>query len=151
PFYGRFFDLTTLGFPKQLNDLIGPDQREFPVFDINGYFTSLNTGEARFMDTHSLVAAFTKLRGTHTLDFGFEARAYRQNKYNGNTQRSGRYNFDTTWTRGPLDNSTSAPIGQGFAAFLLGLPAASSLIARNADFAEQSTLWAGYIQDSWRV
>src|SRR5262249_24835687 len=38
PLYGRFFDLTTLGFPKQFNDLIGPDQREFPVFDINGYF-----------------------------------------------------------------------------------------------------------------
>src|SRR5437899_5134334 len=91
------------------------------------------------------------LRGNHSLDFGMEARAYRQNKYNGNSMRSGRYNFDSTWTRGPLDNSTAAPIGQEFAAFLLGLPAASSLIARNADFAEQSTVWAGYFQDNWRV
>src|SRR5581483_3280357 len=53
--------------------------------------------------------------------------------------------------RGPLDNSTSAPIGQGFASFLLGLPNASSYVARNADFAEQSTVWAGYAQDNWRA
>jgi hypothetical protein len=151
PLHGRNFDLTTLGFPKSLNDAIGPSQREFPVFNITNFFSTLNTGEARFMDTHSLVAALTKLRGNHSLDFGMEARAYRQNKYNGNSMRSGRYNFDSTWTRGPLDNSTAAPIGQEFAAFLLGLPAASSLIARNADFAEQSTLWAGYFQDNWRV
>src|SRR5260221_797679 len=151
PLHGRDFDLTTLGFPKSLNDAIPPGQREFPVFNITNFFSTLNTGEARFMDTHSLVAAVTRLRGNHSLDFGMEARAYRQNKYNGNSMRSGRYNFDSTWTRGPLDNSTTAPIGQEFAAFLLGLPAASSLIARNADFAGQSTVWAGYFQDNWRA
>jgi hypothetical protein len=151
PLHGRNFDLTTLGFPKALNDAITADMREFPVFNISGYFTTFNSGEARFMDTHSLVAALTKLRGNHTFDFGFEARAYRQNKYNGNTTRSGNYIFSTTWTRGPLDNSTTAPIGQGFAAFLLGLPETSSYIARNADYAEQSTVWCGYLQDSWRA
>lgn len=78
------------------------------------------------MDTHSLVAALTKLRGSHSFDFGFEARAYRQSKYNGGSTRSGSYVFDTTWTRGPPYNSTTAPVGQGFAAFLLGLPASSS-------------------------
>jgi hypothetical protein len=151
PLRGRNFDLTTLGFPKSLNDAIGAEFREFPYFNVNGYFSTINTGEARFMDTHSVVAALTNLRGNHGLDFGFEARAYRQNQYNGNATRSGRYNFDTTWTRGPLDNSTSAPTGQGFAAFLLGLPASSSFIARNADFAEQSTVWCGYFQDNWRA
>lgn len=151
PLRGRNFDLTSLGFPQSFNDLISPDLREFPVFDINGYFVTVNAGEARFMDTHSVVAAFSRLRGSHNIDFGFEARAYRQSRYNGNTTRSGRFNFDTTWTRGPLDNSTAGPIGQGFAAFLLGLPAASSLLARNGDMAEQSTLWAGYIQDNWRI
>ncbi len=151
PLRGRGFDLTSLGFPKSFNDLISSDQRELPVFNINGYFTTLNTGEARFMDTHSLVAAFTKLNGNHSLEFGFETRAYRQNKYNGTSTRSGDFIFDPTWTRGPLDNSTTSPIGQGMASFLLGLPNASSFIARNADFAEQSTVWSGYIQDNWRV
>lgn len=151
PLRGRNFDLTTLGFPQALNDAISPDLREFPVFNITGYFTTVSVGEARYMDTHSVVAALTNLRGNHSLDYGFEARAYRQNRYNGNSSRSGRYNFDNTWTRGPLDNSQAAPIGQGFAAFLLGLPASSSYVARNADMAEQSTVWAGYFQDNWRA
>jgi hypothetical protein len=151
PLHGRGFDLTTLGFPKSLNDAISPDLREFPYFVINGYFNSLNTGEARFMDTHSLVMALTKVHGSHTVDFGFEYRAYRQNKYNGSTTRSGAYTFDPTWTRGPLDNSTTAPIGQGAAALLLGLPSSSSSIARNTDFAEESTVWMGYVQDNWRI
>ncbi len=151
PIRGRGFDLTSLGFPKAFNDLISPNQREFPYFSINGYFNSLNTGEARFMDTHSLVAALTKVHGAHTVDFGFEYRAYRQNKYNGSTTRSGAFTFDTTWTRGPLDNATSAPLGQGVAALLLGLPGANSFVARNADFAEESTVWMGYVQDTWRV
>jgi hypothetical protein len=151
PVHGRGFDLTSLDFPQALNDAISPAIREFPYFSINGYFNSVSTGEARFMDTHSLVAAATKVHGNHTVDFGFEYRAYRQNKYNGSTTRSGSYTFDTTWTRGPLDNSTSAPLGQGFAGFLLGLPAASSFVARNTDFAEESTVWMGYLQDNWRV
>lgn len=151
PMRGRNFDLTSIGLPKSFNDLISPDLREFPVFNINGYFTTVNAGEARFMDTHSAVAALTKLRGNHSFDFGAETRAYRQSRYNGNSTRSGNFVFSTTWTRGPLDNSQVAPIGQGFAAFLLGLPEASSLVARNADMAEQSTLWAGYVQDTWRV
>ena len=78
------------------------------------------------MDTHSLVAALTRLTGSHNLDFGFEARAYRQNQYTGDTSRSGRYVFDTVWTRGPLDNATASPLGQGWAAFLLGLPGNSA-------------------------
>ncbi|MFB3828444.1 MAG: carboxypeptidase regulatory-like domain-containing protein [Bryobacteraceae bacterium] len=153
PLHGRYFDLTSLGFPKSFTSLISPDNSEFPAFEFNGYFNTVRTGEARFMDTHSLVAAFTRLKGSHNLDFGFEARAYRQNQYTGDTSRSGRYVFDQVWTRGPLDNSPVSPLGQGWAAFLLGLPGNSSnnVVSRPADFAEQSTVWCGYFQDSWRV
>jgi hypothetical protein len=151
PLYGRGFDLGSLGFPASFTNQISPAFSEFPAIEINGYFNTVRTGEARFMDTHSLVAALTKLRGNHTVDFGFETRAYRQNSYTGDSSRSGRFIFDPTWTRGPLDNSAVSPIGQGMAAFLLGLPNANSLVSRPADFAEQSTVWAGYVQDSWRV
>jgi hypothetical protein len=151
PLRGRNFDLTELGLPSSYNNLVSPAFREFPVFNLNGFFTTVNAGEARFMDTHSLVLAFNKLRGNHSFDFGYEGRLYKQNRYNGNSTRSGSFVFDTTWTRGPLDNSPAGPLGQGFAAFLLGLPSASSLIARNADMAEQSTLWSGYVQDIWRI
>ncbi|HJZ98180.1 MAG TPA: TonB-dependent receptor, partial [Candidatus Solibacter sp.] len=151
PLHGRGFDLTSIGFPKQYNDLIPANWRELPAFNINGYFNSLSTGEARFMDTHSLVVALTKLKGNHSLEFGFEYRAYRQNRYNGSTSRTGAFTFDTTYTRGPLNTATSAPIGQGFAAFLLGIASSNSQVTRNTDFAEESTAWMGYVQDNWRV
>ena len=151
PLYGRNFDLTTLGFPKAFASAISPDKSEFPAIEINGFFNSIRTGEARFMDTHSFVAAVTKLKGSHTIDVGFEFRAYKQNQYTGDSSRSGRFIFDQTWTRGPLDNSTVSPLGQGAAAFLLGLANANGYVARTADFAEQSTVWCGYIQDSWRA
>ncbi len=151
PLYGRNFDLASLGFPKSYTSLISPDQSEFPYFSITGYFNSVLAGSKRLMDTHSLVAAFTKLRGNHTLDFGFEARSYRQNEKPGDGGRSGRFVFDTTWTRGPLDNATSSPIGQGWAAFVTGLGSSTGYVARPADYAEASTVWCGYIQDKWRV
>src|SRR5204862_516376 len=45
PLHGRGFDLTSIGFPKALNDAIPERWRELPAFNINGYFNSLNTGE----------------------------------------------------------------------------------------------------------
>ena len=69
-----------------------------------------------------------------------EFRAYRENDFFFENDMTGRFNFDTTWTRGPLD-STSAPnnLGQPFAALLLGLPTSTnSYVSRTADYAEQS-------------
>jgi len=63
--------------------------------------------------------------------------------------RSGRYNFDSTGREAltiPLQLQSA-----GVCAFLLGLPAASSLIARNADFAEQSTVWAATFRTTARA
>jgi hypothetical protein len=152
PKYGRGLDLTTLGFPRSLNDAISPKDREFPVFSVGGMFTTNNIGEDRNMDTHSLVAAFTKMSGGHSLEFGHEFRAYRHNRYVISTSQSGAYYFDETYTRGPLENSPAAPSGQAMASFLLGLPEPKrSGITRNTSFAEQSTAWMFYFQDRWRV
>ena len=63
---------------------------------------------------------------------------------------TGYFEFGTTWTRGPLDNSTSAPKGQGTAALLLGLPTGGR-VDRKASFASQSTVYSLYIQDDWKV
>ena len=60
------------------------------------------------------------------------------------------FSFDTTWTRGPFDNSAAAPAGQGLAALLLGLPSGGG-VDRKSTFAEQSTVWSLYYQDDWRV
>src|SRR5207244_3978939 len=71
--------------------------------------------------------------------------------YQLSTQTSGNFDFDETWTKGPLDNATASPEGQAFASFLLGLPDTKSLVNRNTSMAEQSTMWAFYFQDKWRV
>jgi hypothetical protein len=148
------FDLTTLGFPASYNNLIPPEVRRFPRFDIAGYQGTAQGGESRPNDTHSLNATLSKTLRTHSIKFGTEFRSYRETqKYFGNDM-TGRFNFDATWTRGPLDNSPTAPssLGQSMAAFLLGLPSASnSYVAINASYAEQSVSWAYFVHDDWKV
>lgn len=151
PKVGRGFDLTTLQFPASLNNAIDPTLREFPYFKVKNYFSTNNIGEDRNMDQHSLVGAFSKSHGAHLFEFGSEFRSYRQDRYVLSTQTSGYFDFDETWTRGPLENSTVAPLGQDFASFLLGIPDTKSLILTNPSMAEQSTAWMFYGQDSWRL
>ncbi|MFN0122518.1 MAG: TonB-dependent receptor domain-containing protein, partial [Blastocatellia bacterium] len=147
----RGFDLTSLGFPAAYNNLISPDVRRFPRFDITGYQGTGVGGELRPNDTHSVVAVLNKALGAHSLKTGMEFRAYREtDKFFANTQ-TGQFVFDSTWTRGPLDNAPAAPgsLGQSFAAFLLGLPSSGG-ITRAADYAEQSTTWGFYLHDDWK-
>ncbi len=65
-----------------------------------------------------------------------------------------RMNFDTSYTKGPQDNSPAAPssIGQSVAALLLGIPATSnSYVSRTASYNEQSMTYGFYFQDDWKV
>lgn len=147
---GRNFDLTTLGFPASYNNAIDPAIRRFPVISIDGYAGTYNGWLWRPTETHHLAASFDKVQGSHSFKFGMEARAYRENQYNPDHVSTGQFTFGTTWTRGPLDNSPAAPIGQGLASMLFGLPT-SGYVDRRASYAEQSTVWAVYVQDDWKV
>ena len=147
---GRNFDLTTLGVPASYNNAIDPSIRRFPVISIEGYDETYDGWLWRPTETHHLTAAFDKVQGSHTFKFGMEARAYRENQYNPDHVSTGQFNFGTTWTRGPFDNSPAGPIGQGLASMLLGLPT-GGYVERRASYAEQSTVWALYVQDDWKV
>ncbi|HEU4389772.1 MAG TPA: hypothetical protein VFV34_18345, partial [Blastocatellia bacterium] len=145
-------DLTTLGFPERYNSMISPDVRRFPRFDITGYQGTGVAGEFRPIDNHSFGVTVNKTMNVHSLKWGAEFRSYRENiRVNAPTQ-TGQFNFDSTWTRGPLDNSPTSPgsIGQSFAAFLLGVPAASSFVLNPATYAEQSMTWGFFIHDDWK-
>ncbi len=147
------FDLTTLGFPAAYNNAIPADIRRFPRFDIAGYQGTGVGGEYRPNDTHNIVATLNKAAGAHFWKTGMEFRSYREtDKFFANNQ-TGQFNFDSSWTRGPLDNSPNSPnqLGQSVAALLLGLPASSSFVARAADYAEQSTSWGFFFHDDWKV
>lgn len=147
------FHLTSLGFPAAYNSAISPDIRRFPRFDIAGYQGTGVGGEYRPNDTHNFVATLNKASGAHFWKTGMEFRSYRENAIFSANNQTGQFNFDSTWTRGPLDNSPNSPnqLGQSVAAFLLGVPTGSSFVARAADYAEQSTAWGFFIHDDWKV
>jgi len=146
------FDLTSLGFPASYNASIPDGIRRFPRFDITGYQGTGIGGEERPNETHSFIATLNKSAGAHSLKTGMEFRQYREtDRFFANNQ-TGQFNFDATWTRGPLDNSTVAPgsLGQSFASFLLGLPSSGS-VTRAASYDEKSQVWGFYLQDDWRL
>ncbi len=149
----RGFDLTSLGFPASYNNLIDEGTRRFPRFDISGYQGTGIGGEYRPNDTHNINASIQKAVGTHSLKGGMEFRAYRETDIFFGNNQTGQFNFDSTWTRGPLDNAPNAPgqLGQSVAAMLLGLPSASSFAAVPASYAEQSLSWGFYVHDDWKV
>ncbi len=150
---GRGFDLTSLGFPASYANQIPKDIARFPRFDVTGYISNGFTGENRPVNNHTLAATLTKTHGEHSIRGGIEFRAYQEtDKFFSNAQ-TGQFVFDSTWTRGPLDNAASSPgsIGQSVAALLLGLPTAASQVTRAADYAEQSNSWGFFVQDDWKI
>jgi Carboxypeptidase regulatory-like domain/TonB dependent receptor-like, beta-barrel len=152
------FDLTSLGFPASYNSAIPDDIRRFPRFDFISSGTTANYqgtgfgGEYRPNETNSFNATLNKSLGAHSLRTGLDYRRYRETSRFFGNNLTGQFNFDSTWTRGPLDNSTMAPngLGQSVAAFLLGLPT-SATVTRSASYDEASSTWGFYVQDDWRV
>lgn len=146
------FDLTTLGFPSAYNASIPDDIRRFPRFDITGYQGTGFGGEYRPNETQSFLATLNKSLGRHSLRTGLEFRRYRETSRFFANNQTGQFNFDATWTRGPLDNSPTAPgsLGQSFASFLLGLPSSGSVV-RAASYDEASSTYGFYVQDDWRI
>lgn len=155
------FDLTTLGFPASYNNLIPADLRRFPRIDMGPYLgTGGSNGEYRPVDTHSLAASLSKTVGTHSIRGGMEFRAYRENDTFFGADQTGRFGFDASYTRGPNDNSPTAPssLGQTVAALLMGIPSVTGTSSNittyvniPASYAEQSTAWGFYAQDDWKV
>lgn len=145
-------DLTSLGFPASYNTLIDPSVRHFPRFDIAGYTGTATPGQWMPTDIHSARATLNKARGAHFVKGGLEFRSYRENRFSRANDQTGTFTFNSTWTRGPLDNSATAPneLGQSFASFLLGLPSSGSVFS-GSSYAEQSLAWGLFVHDDWKV
>ncbi|MBI4873764.1 MAG: TonB-dependent receptor [Acidobacteria bacterium] len=146
-------DLSKLNFsPAFLGQLKQFDPRSitFPAIAITGY-SSLGTSglSARSNDVQEVVSNLTRIIQNHTLRFGLDFRDYREGNYSLG-QGSGTFTFGNTWMQGPLDNSPAAPMGQGLASFLLGLPTSGG-IDINGSYAARSQAWAGYLQDDWKI
>jgi hypothetical protein len=150
------FDMTSLGFPAALQGQlarVNPAARfTFPVINVDGgAYTAVGTdaGGLNSSNYHTLSGTFTKLQGNHSFRAGGEFRLYRDGGYEfGNATPT--FAFGAGFTNGPLDNNPGAPIGQGFAAFLLGQPTGGS-VSVNASNAVQSNYSGLFFQDDWKV
>jgi hypothetical protein len=145
------FDLASLGLPAALVGRLDGRFTTLPQLNIDS-FSAIggNTGaQINQFTFHFLNANLAHSRANHSLRFGAELRVFQINSGTlGNISPS--YTFSSNWTRGPLDNATAAPVGQGLASFVYGLPTGGS-IDRSATLAEQSKYMAFYLQDDWKV
>ena len=144
------FDITTLGFPAGLK--AQASRFNFPQIGIGGFEglgSSRGGGLVNPYDNFQLFSSLNRTAGRHTVKFGGDLRLVRQSNLNYG-QSSGSYSFGSDWTRGPLDNSPSAPLGQELATFLLGLPTGGTW---DINAAESSQNWymAYFVQDDLRV
>jgi hypothetical protein len=156
------FDLKGLGLPASLvNQLdpkyttmptltIEPNDAQFPVIGGNGGNTTQSVYQTTY---HYLLGSLAHSRGNHSIRVGGEFRVYQQNTtdfFGGGAGSAPSYTFSTDWTQGPLNNSPEAPVGQGLASMLLGLPT-DGLITRIASISENSKYIALFAQDDWKV
>ena len=149
-FYSQGRDLKEFGFPASLVNQLDPAGVTFPQIMISGLLQLGNDGGyLRRNYTHSLLNVLSWVRGNHSVKFGADLRMNLENYYTyGNA--SPRLNFDPVYARGPLDNSTAAPAGQGLASFLFGIPTGGQ-IDLNDSRAERSGFYSGFVQDDWRI
>lgn len=151
PHNGKGFDSSSLGFSKDLLAQLDPLAATFPCISMSDATSNLGclNGKVGTTDTHSLVGTMSWAHYSHNLRFGVEERIYQKNQYSFGQGVPGLA-FDSSYTTGPLDNSPWSPLGQAFAALLLGVPS-QAWIDRNASYAEQSPILALYIQDDWKL
>jgi hypothetical protein len=161
------FDPARLGFTGQALAAMRGYQY-FPRFDIRTYDATrpvrsilgsnradYNAGLLRPFQMGSFQPTVTQISGNHTMKYGYDARVIRENLTTDGYQ-GGRFFFDGTFTT-PASNSSTAlrqAYGRDVAAFLLGLPSAStsqSVIDNPNSYSVQSVYHGFFFQDDWRV
>lgn len=142
-------DPASLGFPSSVTALFGPE-KYLPRFEI-GNFSVLgdSIGGSNNHNIYSMQSTLTKIAGKHSLRLGYDFRSYRENAY-GAGHAAGRYDFGSNFTRGPLDNSAAAPIGQELASFLLGQTTGGT-IDRNTSRSNQTLYHGMFIHDDFKI
>ncbi len=157
------FDVTTLGLPSSL--VTSSESPQFPGINFSSCSVSggseagyqclgYNGDGSNTYDAYQVYANFTKILGNHTLQMGPDIRDYRWSAFTrGNS--NGLFTFGSTtasnnWTNGPTSSTASSPLGQDFAAFLLGLPSSGSY-DNNAQSTSGSQYYSFFFQDDWRV
>lgn len=125
---------TPIEIPQMSNGLVAPN--------ITVGFRSSTTME--FLDD------LTWTKGSHSLHIGGSVRWTEGYNNQTGTSASGNFNFGSGTTAQGNDTTVVSGTGSQFAAFMLGqVVSASQLVQEGSAF--RRTLYAGYVQDDWRV
>ena len=131
-----------------------PTSRQAPIPRLQvGAFTAISNWEngdgVNSSLTHTFSGNLTRLQGRHAMKFGAEYRLERSFNDRHPAAIVPDFSFGTTYTRGPLDNSTASTIGQDLASMLMGIPAGS--MDRSASSALQDNFFGLYFQDDLKL
>ena len=147
------FDIRTFDAGRPIRSILGASRSDY------------NQGLLRPFYVFSLQPTMTQITGNHTMKYGYDYRVLRENFSSGGYQ-GGRFFFDGTYTSVDLTTTTNSNnqtnanrnrnvYGRDVAAFLLGIPSAStsqSLIDTSGiNYSAQSQYHGFYFHDDWRV
>lgn len=148
----RGYDLSQLGFSRQLTGLIDGRLATIPRFSAGVFspysFWEIGDGTNSGI-THTMAGSVTRFSGAHALNIGVDVRIYRAFAARFPYSVSPDLAFSNYYTRGPMDNSTAAPIGQELASMLLSIPSGS--MAHTASSAVQDKFVGLFLHDDIRV
>jgi hypothetical protein len=141
------YDFTKLGFPSYIS--AASQRLVMPIVDLNQMSDwGDNAGDRTPYDIFQMFVSLTKIQGRHSLKVGADIRESRESSVSfGNS--GGQYIFREDYVKGPLDNSTAAPLGQDLASLMLGYPTGGTFQI-NASRTQQAKYWATFIQDDFR-
>lgn len=146
---GDGYDATKLGFPGYV--AASSPRLQLPQIFFTSQMSQLvtDTNSVTPFDNFQIFGDVVKNAGRHSVKMGADLRELRESNISyGNSQ--GLFIFTPTWTTGPVDTSPTAPMGQDFASFMLGLPAGGGYDV-NAFRTNQSKYMSLFIHDDWRV
>jgi hypothetical protein len=144
-------DLAALGFSPSLTRLVDA-KATVPRIKAGSFATLSDWSDGdggNTAVTHSWFADVTKLKGRHSFRMGTDVRLLRTfaNRYPG--ALSPDLAFSSSYMRGPLDNASTAPIGQELAAMLVGIPEGNMTTATS--YAAQDKYFGLYLQDDFKL
>jgi hypothetical protein len=150
------WDLASLGFSGTYISQLkaqAPGSYRLPGLSFANYLTGGQIGNVNNFDQwnmiHEPAVNVTKIVSSHTIRSGVSYRVYMRNGFSQGAA-AGAFSFNSTYTGGPFNTSSAAPIGQDFASFLLGIPASGSA-SINTSFAAIQKFWAFYAMDDWKL
>jgi hypothetical protein len=147
------FDIRTYDAGRPIRSILGASRSDY------------NEGLLRPFYVFSAQPSVTQIWNNHTWKYGYDYRVLREN-FVSNGYQGGRFFFDGTFTSIDLTTTTNSNnqtnanrnrnvYGRDVAAFLLGIPSASSgqslIDTTGINYSAQSQYHGFFFQDDWRV